>query len=144
MGPIVADRRRRSNGANRPARPGVRTALAAIPYGHLRLYPDPAEPNLWRLGDQTAVIPSFSGDGMSIALHTAHLAAQLYLAGLQPVDLSVLLHQTLHKQITLATRISQTLVHPRAQPLIRLAARLAPSLLPRLASATRIPSSALL
>ena len=29
-------------------------------------------PDVWRLGDQSAVIPSFSGDGMSIALHSAH------------------------------------------------------------------------
>lgn len=119
-------------------------ALSSIPYGHLRLSPEPSEPNLWRLGDQTAVIPSFSGDGMSIALHTAHLAAKLYLANLKPVDLSVQLHRTLSRQITLATRISQALVSSRTQPLLRLAARLAPALLPRLASATRIPADALL
>ena len=34
------------------------------------------QPGLWRLGDQAAVIPSFSGDGISIALHSAHLAAE--------------------------------------------------------------------
>ena len=119
-------------------------ALSNIPYGHLRLYPEPTEPDLWRLGDQTAVIPSFSGDGMSIALHTAHLAAELYLHGRSPADLSTQLHRTLDRQITLATRISQALVSRRTQPLIRLAARLAPGVLPRLASATRIPADALL
>ncbi len=40
-------------------------ALAAIPYGRPARADGP-----WRLGDQAAVIPSFSGDGMSIALHT--------------------------------------------------------------------------
>ena len=35
----------------------------------------------FRLGDQAGVIPSFSGDGMSIALHSARLAASAVLAG---------------------------------------------------------------
>jgi hypothetical protein len=120
-------------------------ALSNIPYGLLRLYPDPIDNEyLWTLGDQTAVIPSFSGDGMSIALHTAHLAADLYLNGGKPVDLSVILHETLRKQVTLATRISRALVSPYPQPLIRAAALLFPQLLPRLATATRIATPALL
>ncbi len=36
---------------------------------------------LYRLGDQMAVTPSFSGDGMSIALHTAFAAVETHLAG---------------------------------------------------------------
>ncbi len=34
---------------------------------------------MWALGDQAAVIPSFTGDGMSIALHSGCLAAAMYL-----------------------------------------------------------------
>ena len=50
-------------------------AVFGIPYGFI--YNDTSnEPNLYHLGDQMAVIPSFCGDGMAIALHTAFLAVQ--------------------------------------------------------------------
>jgi flavin-dependent dehydrogenase len=52
-------------------------AISSIPYGFLADSPSP----LWRLGDQAAVIPSLTGDGMAIALHSAALAAEMYLAG---------------------------------------------------------------
>ena len=52
-------------------------ALSRIPYGHVQRRAD----GLWRLGDQAAVVPSFTGDGMSIALHSAELAASIHLAG---------------------------------------------------------------
>ena len=52
-----------------------------MPYGfvHAPLASDPH--NVYRLGDQVAVIPSFSGDGMAIALHSAALAVQTHLSG---------------------------------------------------------------
>jgi flavin-dependent dehydrogenase len=45
-----------------------------VPYGfiHRPVAADPAQ--LFRLGDQAGVIPSFTGDGMAIALHSAALA----------------------------------------------------------------------
>jgi hypothetical protein len=48
-----------------------------IPYGYLRRS---TEDGLYCIGDQAAVIPSFTGDGISIALHTARSAAAAYLA----------------------------------------------------------------
>lgn len=48
-----------------------------IPYGYLR---QATEDGLYCIGDQAAVIPSFTGDGISIALHTARRAAAAYLA----------------------------------------------------------------
>ncbi len=48
-----------------------------IPYGYLRRT---TEEGLYCIGDQAAVIPSFTGDGISIALHTARRAAAAYLA----------------------------------------------------------------
>ena len=118
-------------------------ALSSIPYGYLHREPAPSEHHLWRLGDQTAVIPSFSGDGMSIALHTAHQAARLYLDGRTPADLASLLDAQLRRQVRLATVISQTMVLPAAQPLLAVAARLVPSALSLFARATRISSEAL-
>ena len=53
-------------------------AIFGIPYG--LVYEDlESEPNMYRLGDQMAVIPSFCGDGMAIALTTARLSVHHYL-----------------------------------------------------------------
>ena len=47
-----------------------------VPYGFVHR-PSPADiPGVVRLGDQMGVVPSFSGDGMAIALHTAFAAAR--------------------------------------------------------------------
>jgi menaquinone-9 beta-reductase len=54
-------------------------AVAAIPYGYLRR--QTIASNVFPLGDQLAVIPSFTGDGMAIALYSAIAAAQAILAG---------------------------------------------------------------
>lgn len=56
-------------------------AIYRVPYGfvHAPLASDPH--NVYRLGDQVVVIPSFSGDGMAIALHSAALAVQTHLSG---------------------------------------------------------------
>src|ERR1700722_9418966 len=43
-------------------------AITHIPYGYVRRS---TEDGLYCIGDQAAVIPSFTGDGISIALHTA-------------------------------------------------------------------------
>ena len=53
-------------------------AITHIPYGFVR---GTTEDGLYCVGDQAAVIPSFTGDGISIALHTAHCAATALLAG---------------------------------------------------------------
>ena len=51
-------------------------ATSGIPYGFVHR-PGPADlPDVLRLGDQAGVIPSFSGDGMAIALHTAFAAVR--------------------------------------------------------------------
>ena len=47
-----------------------------IPYGFIRRT---TENGLYCIGDQAAVIPSFTGDGISIALHTARRAAAAFL-----------------------------------------------------------------
>lgn len=52
-------------------------AITHIPYGYIRQTTDDG---LYCIGDQAAVIPSFTGDGISIALHTARCATAAYLA----------------------------------------------------------------
>lgn len=56
-------------------------AIFGIPYGYVYQDHKAAPHNLYRLGDQMAVIPSFAGGGMAIALYTAKLAVQCYLSG---------------------------------------------------------------
>jgi flavin-dependent dehydrogenase len=113
-------------------------ALSSIPYGFLA--PTPAS-GLWPLGDQSAVIPSFSGDGMSIALHSAHLAAAMYLNGEPPAAFTARMRRELRPGVTLATGLSHLLVRVPAAAAIT---RWRPSLLRRVATATRIPARCLL
>jgi menaquinone-9 beta-reductase len=57
-------------------------AVAGVPYGFLhRESPAADTTGLFRLGDQAAVIPSLTGDGVAIALHSGTLAAEAWLDG---------------------------------------------------------------
>ncbi|MGI4757160.1 MAG: NAD(P)/FAD-dependent oxidoreductase [Janthinobacterium lividum] len=112
--------------------------VASIPYGHVQ---QGTELGLWRLGDQAAVIPSFSGDGMSIALHSAALAAEHYLCGKPSEAFQQDVFGQMRLRLRLATEMSRLLVnHPWAAR----AGHMFPGLLPRIASMTRIPASRLL
>ena len=87
--------------------------IAGLPYGLVVRRPDPD--GLWRLGDQAAVIPSFSGDGMSIALHSAYLAASAYLAGQDARAFQARLAADVGAQVSRATWLSRIFVHRRPQ-----------------------------
>lgn len=114
-------------------------AISRIPYGFVHK-PAPTDPlNMFRLGDQMAVTPSFSGDGMSIALHTAFAAAESHLAG----NDASLYHQRMRReigpQIRRAGLLSSALLNGLGQTAAMHMARLMPALLPVAASATRLP-----
>lgn len=111
-------------------------ALSSIPYGMLRSY---TEPGLWLLGDQAAVTPSFAGDGISIALHSAVLAADLYARGGTSGRLAEHLHRELRGPISLATSLSQLMI---AAPWLASALRAWPGLLRTIARHTRVPQTA--
>ena len=112
-------------------------ALASIPYGMLLAT---SAPGLWRLGDQAAVIPSFAGDGISIALHSARRAAHLFLREESSQEFARGLQQELRASVGAATGISRALL---AVPALAHAARFWPPLLRLIASRTRIPAKAL-
>jgi flavin-dependent dehydrogenase len=112
-------------------------AIASLPYGMLLA---DAEPGLWRLGDQAAVIPSFSGDGLSIALHSAHLAAQVYAHGGASAEFARRLHTQLRASVRLATALSRLMI---AAPALAQALREWPGMMGHLASRTRVPRHAL-
>lgn len=54
-------------------------AIGGVPYG-FRAGPG-GPPGLFRIGDQAAVIPSFTGEGVALALHSGLAAAAAILAG---------------------------------------------------------------
>ena len=56
-------------------------SIFRVPYGFLHKPGGADPPGVYRLGDQMGVIPSFTGDGMSIALHSAAVAVTVFLAG---------------------------------------------------------------
>ncbi len=114
-------------------------ALSSIPYGHVRRRAD----GLWRLGDQAAVIPSFSGDGMSIALHSAELAAATYLEGGSADAYQRKLARDVTGQVLLATILSHGLVRRPAQSALSAAARMWPGLMSTVAFHTRVSDAAL-
>jgi flavin-dependent dehydrogenase len=114
-------------------------AISPIPYGYLAADFD----GLWRVGDQAAVIPSFTGDGMSIALHSASLAAQMFLAGKSAADYTAALRVQLSRQMTLATWLSRVAVTRAGRAAAFAVLPLAPSVLRRIAASTRIASSSL-
>jgi menaquinone-9 beta-reductase len=113
-------------------------ALSAIPYGMLREH---AADSLWRLGDQAAVIPSFSGDGMSIALHSAHLAVATHLRNGTAEQFQQQLRRELRSGVMVATALSRLMV---AHPGLAQMARLWPPLLRYIAMGTRVPARAML
>ena len=60
-------------------------SVAGLPYGYVCRASDCAD-GLYRVGDQLAVIPSFTGEGIAIALRTARLAAEAIMAGVPRAD----------------------------------------------------------
>jgi flavin-dependent dehydrogenase len=115
-------------------------AVASIPYGYVQNFGG----GPWRLGDQAAVIPSFAGDGISIALHSARLAAEYHLAGKASAQFQARLAGDVRGQVRWTTLLSRMLVHSSGQRLATALARMAPCLIGQVARRTRIPSRALL
>jgi len=118
-------------------------AISPIPYGYVRETNQTAD-GLWALGDQAAVIPSFTGDGMSIALHSGCLAASMYLQGKSSTQFHHQLHNEVSRQVSLATAISRALIWPPTRSAITAAVAVFPTLLDTVARRTRIKETALL
>lgn len=112
-------------------------AVSSMPYGML---PGDAEGVLWRIGDQSAVIPPFAGDGMSIALHSAYLAAEIYGRGGTAEEYTRRLRREVSLAVQLATTISRLMT---GAPATAQVLRVWPGLLARIATHTRVPQQAL-
>jgi flavin-dependent dehydrogenase len=113
-------------------------ALSSIPYGYVC---SGARDGLWRLGDQAAVIPSFSGDGISIALHSAHVASLDFLQGRSADAFHRRLSSQLRRPISAATTISRLMI---AAPGLAQSIRVWPEALNSITRLTRVPQGELL
>jgi flavin-dependent dehydrogenase len=114
-------------------------AISSIPYGYVRRTGD----GLWRLGDQAAVIPSFAGDGMSIALHSARLAATYFKNGNTAGAYQRRLARDVGTAVRSATLLSQLSVQEAGRALIGWGASRLPNIMSSVAAMTRVPSGAL-
>ena len=116
-------------------------SIFRVPYGYVHRPAAGDMPGLFRLGDQAAVIPSFTGDGVSIALHTAFAAAAASRAGDARSYHGAMRHD-LSGQVA---RAGLLLRAGRAAPGLAVqAAHVWPGALRWIASMTRVPAAALI
>jgi flavin-dependent dehydrogenase len=116
--------------------------ISRVPYGFLHAPSAADPPGLWRLGDQAAVIPSFTGDGMAIALHSAALAARLFLGGQGAQDYHRRLRTEIAGPVRRATALYRLGRWGPGQAGIMAAAGWFPAGLRLAAALTRVPETA--
>ncbi|MFI4976481.1 MAG: NAD(P)/FAD-dependent oxidoreductase [Caulobacterales bacterium] len=116
--------------------------ISDVPYGFVHRG-DGDGPGLFRLGDQAAVIPSFSGDGMSIALHSARLAADAVLRGASAAQYHAALRADVAPHVRLATWMQRRVEGWPGRHAVVFGLGLVPGALQRFAAWTRVPEPAL-
>ena len=112
-------------------------AIFGIPYGFVYSEQPDSAKKLYRLGDQMAVIPSFCGDGMAIALYTAAQAVQSAL-GNAGASYHKRMRQKLLPQIRLASLVSRIAGSSVGQIVLFGVCRFFPRVLHHIALKTRI------
>lgn len=114
--------------------------VARVPYGFIHRA-TPGE-TVFRLGDQACVIPSFTGDGMAMALHSAALAVACHETGGTPAQY----HQNLARDVAGPIRRAAALYaigrNRTGQAALMQALAFCPSVLRVAASATRVSQTA--
>jgi flavin-dependent dehydrogenase len=114
-------------------------AITHIPYGYVRRT---TEDRLYCIGDQAAVIPSFTGDGISIALHTARCAVAAYLAA-EPAPLfQANMRSALRAQMRLAELAADGLNNSLARAVLPFCLRVWPGVMRVTARLTRVAQHA--
>lgn len=114
-------------------------AVSHIPYGHIRAT---TEDGLYCIGDQAAVIPSFTGDGISLALHTARCAAAALVAGEPAPVFQARLRSELLPQMRLAVLAADGLNNSLARAVLPFCLRVWPGVMGVTAKLTRIARGA--
>jgi flavin-dependent dehydrogenase len=110
-------------------------AITHIPYGYVRRT---SEDGLYCIGDQAAVIPSFTGDGISIALHTARCAVAAYLAAEPAPIFQAKLRSALLTQMRLAEFAADGLNNSFARAVLPFCLRVWPGVMRVTAKLTRV------
>lgn len=118
-------------------------SIFRVPYGYVHAGAE-ALPGVFRLGDQAAVIPSFCGDGMSIALHSAHLAARCVLHGDDAARYHAAMRHDIGRPVRLAAGLYRLGHNQAARRAILAACGVWPGLMRVVAGQTRVPDRALL
>ena len=111
--------------------------IGSVPYGWSTRE---TIPGLFRLGDQAAVIPSLAGEGIDIAVATGMAAARAWLVGgaAAAPGFQAGFHQQVKAPMEWAAGAWRLVERPYLAGPALAAARLAPTLLTKLISATRI------
>lgn len=113
--------------------------ITHIPYGYIRRT---TEDGLYCIGDQAAVIPSFTGDGISIALHTARRATAAYLAAEPATVFQPKLRSALLPQMRLAEVAADGLNNALARAVLPFCLRVWPGAMRVTARLTRVTQPA--
>jgi flavin-dependent dehydrogenase len=113
-------------------------AVGWLPYGFVQTRTD----GLFRLGDQAAVIPSFCGEGMGLALSSARLAAEAVLADETAAAYQRRFARVAGARVRGAALLSRALCAGPLQPVAAATARAAPALMRGIAALTRTPPAA--
>jgi flavin-dependent dehydrogenase len=114
-------------------------AVTHIPYGYIRRA---TEDGLYCIGDQAAVIPSFTGDGISVALHTARRAAASYLTAEPAPAFQAKLRSAMLPQMRLAELAAGSLNNALARAVLPFFLRVWPGAMRVTASLTRVTQPA--
>jgi menaquinone-9 beta-reductase len=119
-------------------------AVAAIPYGYVHAAEPNDSPALFRIGDQSAVIASFTGDGVSLALGSAALAAEIWLTR---GNAAAAYHRAwagrLRRQMGISSVLHRACLSPTAQPWLLRVCRGFPDVIRWAASFTRMGTASI-
>ena len=111
-------------------------AISPIPYGFVRS--EAVAPGLWCVGDQAVVIPSFTGDGVALAVHSGRMAAQMMMEAADAEEFQPLFCEHVRRQVARATILSRALIAQPQRAFVELTARLWPGALRAVAAGTRL------
>ncbi len=114
-------------------------AVAGMPYGHVRRHA-PA-PGLVCVGDQAAVIPSFTGDGLAIALLSGRIAALGLLDAWPAEHIQCTIADAVRRPMAVAQLLAALAGSRLGRQAIVHVAGPVPGLLSVLAGATRVPGT---
>ncbi len=119
-------------------------SIFRVPYGFVHKPAPDDPPGVFRLGDQMGVIPSFTGDGMSIAMHSAILAAGFYLSGSTADAYHRVLRGDIRGQIRRATALNRIAKTSAGRMMLMRLSAIWPAGMQIAARLTRVPANALL